>query len=212
MNVTQEKILKLAEKKDISKMSFRKICRELGIKNPQTIIYHIEQLKRKGLFYYDTQKRQRVARPKTFVVDNFFKIPVVGAANCGAPTQLAQQDIEDYLTISQKTLNRSTPTGLIAVRAMGKSLNKANINGDSIEDGDYVIVDCKKQPQDHGDYVLSVIDGAANFKKFAKDDNKKEIRLLSESTLPIPPIVLHEDDVDGGNYLVNGVVIKVIKN
>jgi len=212
MNIAQEKILKLAEKKDISKMGFREIARQLGIKNPQTVIYHIEQLKRKGLLYFDTKQRQRVAKPKTFVVDNFFKIPVVGSANCGVPTQLAQQDIEDYLTISQRTIRCSTPKGLIAVRAIGKSLNKANIEDNSIEDGDYVIVDCKKQPRDQGDYVLSIIDGAANFKKFVRDENKKEIRLLSESTLDIAPIVLHEDDIEDVNYLVNGVVIKVIKN
>lgn len=211
MHKTQQKLLKLAKKRDISKMGFREIGRELGIVNPQTIIYHLEQLKKNGLLYFDTKKRQRVAKPKAFIVDNFFSIPVVGSANCGPAMELAQEDIQGYLRISQKLLERTKPDGLIAVRAVGESLNKADIGGCNIENGDYVIVDCKKQPK-NGNYVLSVIDEFANFKKFFKDDKKHEIRLMSESTLDIPPIVLHEADINTSGYLVNGVVVKVIKN
>lgn len=209
MNEKQQKILELAKKKNLSDMSFRQIGRELGIKNPQTIIYHLGQLKKKGLIYYDAQKRQRVAKPKAFSVDNFFNIPIVGSANCGPAMELAQEDIQGYLKISQKLVDRNKPDSLIAVKAVGDSLNEArDIKGGGIENGDYVIVDCKRQP-DNGDYVLSIIDGAANFKKYFKDD--KEIRLVSESTLDIPPIVLHEEDVNTLGYMINGVVIKVIK-
>lgn len=210
MNKNQEEIIKLAKKKDISKMGFREISRELGIANPQTVIYHIGQLKKKGLLYYDINRRSRVAKPKAFVADNFFNIPVVGSANCGPAMELAQEDIQNYLKISQKSIKRTRPDGLVVVRAVGDSLNMANVDGNSIENGDYVIVDCKKQPSS-GDYVLSVIDGAANFKRFYKDDIKKEIRLISESTQEIPPIVLHEEDIKASGYLINGVVIKVIK-
>lgn len=211
MNKNQQKIVELAKKKDISKMGFREIGRELGIPNPQTVIYHLEQLKKKGRIYFDTKKRQRVAKPKAFAVDNFFSIPAVGSANCGPALELAQEDIQGYLKISKKAIKRSRPDGLIAVRAVGESLNKAKIEGDNIENGDYVIVDCKQRPN-NGDYVLSIIDGAANFKKFFKDEEKHEIRLVSESTIDMPPIILHEEDLETSGYLVNGVVIRVIKN
>jgi repressor LexA len=211
MNENQQKILDLAKKKDITKMNFREIGRELKIPNPQTVIYHLEQLKKKGLLYLDTQKRQKVAKLKAFVEDNFFNIPIVGSANCGPAVQLAQEDITGYLKISQRSLKKSEPDGLIAVRAVGDSLNRADINGDNIENGDYVIVDCK-QRADNGDYVLSIIDGAANFKKFFKDNKKEEVRLVSESTRDYPPIIMHKDDIDTSGYLVNGVVVKVIKN
>jgi len=211
MNPSQKKILELAKKRDISKMSFREMGRELGILNPQTVIYHLGQLKKRGLLYFDTEKRTRVAKPKAFVADNFFNIPIVGSANCGPALELAQEHIQGYLKISQKSIKRSKPDGLIAVRAVGESLNQAKIEGGSIENGDYVIVDCKRQPK-NGDYVLSIIEGAANFKRFFKDDQKGEIRLISDSTLVIPPIVLHQSDVDACGYLVNGVVVRVIKN
>lgn len=208
MNKNQQKIIKLAEKKDISKMSFREIGRELGIKYPQTVIYHLEQLKKKGLIYFDSRKRQKVAKSKAFVRDGFFSIPVVGSANCGPALEIPQESIQSYLRISKKSLNKSTPNGLIVVKAVGDSLNKANIGGNNVEDGDYVIVDCKQQPR-NGDYVLSIIDDAANFKRFYKDD--KEIRLISESTLDIPPIIFHQEDLENSSYLVNGVVARVIK-
>jgi SOS-response transcriptional repressor LexA len=207
----RQEILKLAKKKDISKMSFREIMREIGAKNPQTIIYHLEKLKEKGLLHIDTKGRQRVSKPKAFAVDNFFNIPVVGAANCGPALELAHEDIQSYLKISQKLLKRSKPDGLIAVKAIGDSLNRAEIgeNKTNIDDGDYVIVDCKQQSE-NGDYVLSVINDAANFKRFYKND--EEIKLISESTLDIPPIILHEEDVNTSGYIVNGVIVKVIKN
>ena len=210
MNENQQKILDLAKKKDISDMSFREIGRELGIDNPQTVIHHLEQLKKKGLIYFDAEKKQRIAKPKAFATNKHFSIPVVGSANCGPAMELAQEDIQGYLKISQKLLKRDKPNGLIVVRAVGDSLNKApHIDGGNIESGDYVIVDCKKEPI-NGDYVLSIIDGAANFKRFYKDDN--EIRLVSESTSDIAPIVLHEDDVNTLGYMVNGVVVRVVKN
>lgn len=211
MNENQQKIIELAKKKDISKMTFREIGRELSIPNPQTVIYHLDQLKKKGLLYLDIKKRQRVAKPKAFAVDKLFSIPLVGSANCGPAMELAQEDIQKYLKITQTSLKRSKPDGLIAVRAVGESLNKANIGGENIEDGDYVVVDCKQQPN-NGDYVLSIIDGAANFKKFFKDDSKHEIRLVSESTQEIPPIILHDSDINSSGYMVNGVVVRVVKN
>ncbi|MBI2473990.1 hypothetical protein HYV70_05565 [Candidatus Uhrbacteria bacterium] len=211
MHENQQKLLELAENKDLSKMSFREIARELDIENPQTVIYHLEQLKKKGLFYVDTKKQHRIAKPLAYVVDNLFNIPIVGSANCGPALEFAREDIEGFLKISQRSLGVSRPNGLIAVRAIGNSLNKADVEGESIENGDYVIVDTKKAPQD-GNYVISIIDEAANFKRFYKDKAKHEIRLVSESTSPIPPIVLHEEDLNTSGYLVNGVVIKVVKN
>lgn len=210
MHENQLKILQLAKKKDISKMSYREIARELGIIHPQTVIYHMEQLKNNGLLYFDSGTRPRVAKPKAFFSGQFFNIPVVGSANCGPAMELAQEDIRGYVKISEGAIGRSKPEGLIAVKAVGQSLNRADIGGDNIEEGDYVIVDSRKHPK-NGDYVLSVIGGAANFKKFFKDDAKREIRLMSESTYDIPPIIIHDEDIEMSGYLVNGVVVRVIK-
>jgi SOS-response transcriptional repressor LexA len=115
------------------------------------------------------------------------------------------------MKISPKVLNKKRdPKDLFIVKAVGKSLNKANINGKSVKDGDYVVVDSALQPR-NGDYVLSVIDGLANIKHFYEDRESDEIRLVSESSLKIPPIVLHKEDLDSLGYTINGVVTKVIR-
>lgn len=79
---------------------------------------------------------------------------------------------------------------------------------DAIEDGDYVIVDSGNINAKNGDYVVSVIDGLANIKKYLWDNKNLRILLVSESTHNYPPIFIHEDD----NFLINGKIIQVIKN
>ena len=210
MNETMREVLEFHRKNDIREVGIRETARRLNITNPQTVLYYLKKIEKQGWLYFDPKtKKREPAKNKAFTVDKYFNIPVVGSANCGPAMELALEDIQAFLKISKKLMDRSTPDGLIAVKAVGESLNKAKLKGGSIENGDYVIVDCRKQPK-NGDYVLSVIDGAANFKRFFKD--KEEIRLVSESTSDIPPIVLHEEDVNTSGYMVNGVVVRVVKN
>ena len=212
MNENQQKILDFITKNDTSKLSYREIAKRLKLSSPQIVVHHLNQLKKKGLIYGDKDKNLKITEFKSSPVDNFFRIPIVGAANCGPATELAQENITGFLKISQRILSKSNGEGLVAVRAVGNSLNKADIFGNKVDDGDYLIVDCNNKDPKDGDYVLSVMDGVANFKKFFKDEKSKEIRLVSESTSDIPPIVLHEEDLETSGYLVNGVVIRVVKN
>lgn len=85
-------------------------------------------------------------------------------------------------------------------------MNKADVNGQNIENGDYAIVDTKKQ-SDTGDYVLAIIDNCANIKKLILNSRNKIISLISESTENHPAIFIHEND----RFLINGVVKYVIK-
>jgi len=213
MNENQKQIMDLAKKRDINKMSYREIARELKIKNPQTVIYHLEQLRKKGLIYVDPKtKSASVPKGEGFVINELFNIPILGLANCGQALQLAQEDVLGYLKISRRVLDhKKSPEDLFIVKAVGKSLNKASISGKSIKDGDYVVIDSSLQPRD-GDYVLSVIDGMANIKRFYHDTESSEVRLVSESTLKIPPIVLHEEDLSSTGYMINGVAVRVVQS
>jgi repressor LexA len=86
-------------------------------------------------------------------------------------------------------------------------MNKAQIDGKKIGDGDYIIVDSEDREPKNGDVVLSVINGMANVKKFFRDRGNRQIVLVSESTHEFPPIYLHEKD----DYILNGKVIQVVK-
>ena len=137
--------------------------------------------------------------------DIFLSIPIFGTANCGPRTIYANQNIEGYLKVSKKLLNKKN--NIFALRAEGNSLNKANINGKSIEDGDFVIVDSQITSPNNGDYVVSVIEEMANIKKYVWDEKNSQIVLISESTQNYDPIYIHKDD----NIIINGKVIDVIK-
>ena len=119
----------------------------------------------------------------------------------------AEQNIEGYLRISGRLLSKRKD--IFAIKASGYSMNKANINGECIEDGDYVVVDPNCRAPRNGDYVLSIIDGVANIKRYFNDKDNKRIILLSESSMSVMPIFIHYQDLD--NYLVNGKIIQVIK-
>lgn len=211
MHKIQEKILKLAKTHNISSMGPRELMRLLGVDHPQTAKYHLEQLKKRGLLYTDLKTKQfKIAKPGGYKVAKLLSIPIYdGAANCGPATESAIDQVRGYLKISSGIVDRKTPDGLMVIKAVGDSLNQAkHVKGGTIENGNYVIVDCEnKNPQD-GDYVLSIIDEAANFKRFYRE--KDTIKLVSESNKDYPPIYIHESEMD--KYTINGVVVRVIKN
>ncbi len=146
-------------------------------------------------------------RPGVLPRSSLIALPILGTANCGPATIYADQNIEGYLRVSGKLLTKKKD--IFAIKASGYSMNKANINGESVEDGDYVIVDPSYRSVKNGDYVLSVIDGMANIKRYFDDKPHKRIILLSESSASFSPIFIHYDDLD--SYLVNGKIIQVIK-
>ena len=76
----------------------------------------------------------------------------------------------------------------------------------SIENGDYVIVDSNENTPSDGDYVLSVIDGCANIKRFKRVDGR--FALVPESTNPDHKQFFISN---ASNYIVNGKIIGVIK-
>jgi repressor LexA len=135
----------------------------------------------------------------------YISIPLVGSANCGPAEILAEENIEGYLSVQRDMLPKKS--GIFALRAVGKSLNRASIHGKSIEEGDYVLVDFEDRDARDGDYILSVIDGAANLKKYKKDKKTGDVMLVSESTEPWKPIFM----LPGDDWAVNGKIVSVIK-
>ncbi len=208
MHKTQFKILELASKKNIEKMGLREIGREIGVSHPQSIVYHLNQIKKLGLLPRKSRSilekiRKDLDKPRLNLID----VPILGAANCGIASLLAEEMFEGYLKVSPKLLSSNTSDGLFALRAEGDSMNLARINNQPVEGGDYLIIDGNVSTPNDNDYVLSVIDGSANIKKFRYDNENNRIMLLSESTKNYPPIYIHPED----DYMVSGLVIAVIK-
>jgi repressor LexA len=206
MHTIQEQILKLMSTENIGRMTLREIGELIGEKYPQKIKHHLDQLQKKGLVKIDKRNKE-ISRRNSGPISNskLISIPIVGAANCGPATIFTNENIEGYLKISKSILKKFQ--NIFAIRAQGLSMNRAKVNGQIIEDGDYLLVDSSQTSPSNGDVVLSVIDDMANIKKYIWDEENNQIVLVSESTKDIPPIYIHEDD----SFMINGKVIQVIK-
>lgn len=86
-------------------------------------------------------------------------------------------------------------------------MNRAEINGKRIEDGDYMIVNKNDLDVRTGDVVLAIIDNRATVKRFIDDRANGQIVLKADSSFDYEPIYLHPDD----EFSINGKVISVIK-
>jgi repressor LexA len=206
MHSIQEKLLKLIDEKNIGGLTLRETANLVGEKLPQKIKHHLSQLERKGFIIIDRRKKNigRINN-KANAQDTLISVPIVGAANCGPQTIYADQNIEGYLRLSKRLIPKKK--NVFAIHADGNSLNKAKIKGKNIENGDYVIIDSEDISPQAGDYVVSVIGGLANIKKYVPDPKNSRIMLLSESTQKYDPIFIHQDD----EFRINGKVIEVIK-
>jgi len=183
---------------------------------PSSARYHVIKLQNEGYLERGTNAPRAIElNPDKSIKSPFMKdlgldsvqLPIVGSANCGPAELLAEENIEGYVK-APKEMKRSQ--WVFVVRADGKSMNKARIGKEkhNIEPGDYVVIDAEDRDPESGDYVLSIIDGSANLKKFVRDDRHGGIKLVSESTeTKYKPIYISSED----NFMVNGKVIGVIK-
>ncbi len=207
MHKIQEQILKLIEQKNISGLTLREIGKLVGETFPQKVKHHMDQLEKKGFLKIDRTNKTvtKTDSVSMHIGGSLISIPIVGTANCGPATIFANENIEGYIKISKNILRKFK--NVFAIRAQGLSMNKAIIDGKTIEDGDYLIIDSEYKSPKNGDVILSVIDDMANIKKYVWDEDNNQVVLVSQSTRDIPPIYIHEDD----SFMINGKVIQVIK-
>jgi SOS regulatory protein LexA len=185
-------------------VELQKLLRENGMRaaSRRSVTQYLEALEQKGLII-------RINEPRGIRIiqqdSNLARIPILGAANAGTAKLFADEYVVGFLRVSEKFLAKKK--NVFALEVQGNSLNQANIGGNQVEEGDWVIIDKDYiQPKD-GDYVLSIIDGVANLKRFYFNQQQGQILLISESTENHPPIVIHPDD----QYLIGGKIILVVK-
>ena len=207
MHKTQEKLLQLVKTKNLGKLTLREIGALVGEeKYPQKVKHHLSQLEKKGFIRLDKQKGI-IERSKAGLIKQtkIMSVPILGTANCGPATFYTENNHQGYLKISSKLLNKKK--NIFALQADGPSMNRANIQGKAIEDGDYLIIDSDTRTPEDGDIVVSVFDDVANRKKFKWDKENNRIILVSESSQNFPPIIIHEED----DYHIMGKVVQVVK-
>ena len=211
MHEIQKKLFKLAQEKNLAQYTLREIAQMVGETSPQKIKHHLQQLEKRGLIRVDKVKGIIEKTGTAWVGEHGVRtklvaIPILGTANAGPARAIAEQNIEGFLRISDSLLRHRGSRHLFALKVDGPSMNRVEIDGKRIEDGDYAIVDYEYKNPKNGDIILSIIDGAANIKKFYRDEDGN-IVLTSGSTQDFPPIYIHKND----DYMINGKVVQVVK-
>lgn len=212
MHIIQKQLLDLiATHEDFGSYSLRKIAEMVGAEGkPQTAKYHLQKLAEGGLIQMNLEAgviklvKRGYAKASTSPI---YSLPVVGSANCGPATIFAEQNIDQYLKISSSLLPRNK-SNLYALIADGDSMNKAEIDGKTIESGDFVLVDSEYKTYKNTDIVIAVINGLATIKRYRKDRANKMIILEADSTEKYLPIFIHEGD----DFQISGKVVGVIKS
>ncbi len=206
--------IKLYREKNGYAPSLEEIKKHMKISSVSTAHYYVNKLEKGG--YLKKESNQ----PRGMIINNgeflslsgnmnfdSFSVPILGSANCGPAEIFADENIEGYLKVSKKDVGKKD--GIFVLRAEGDSMNKAKVKGRyNIENGDYVVIDYKDRNVRDGDYVLSIIDGMANLKKFEHDRKNGDIKLVPESTNPKHKyIYLSSHD----NFMINGKILAVVK-
>lgn len=199
MHPIQKKLVELSQSYDLRALGLRQVTRMIEEIHPQKVKHHMQKL---GILPQTSGTKGSADQ------SHLLSIPLLGLANCGEATIYADAYENNILQVSKRIVP-SNSEKLFAVQAVGDSMNASDISGESIEDGDYVIINPDDKDFKDGDYVLSLINEMANIKKFSQDLSSKQIVLISESDKKYPPIYIHPEDMS--YYKTSGKVIAVLK-
>jgi len=159
--------------------SVREICEAVNLSSTSTVHGHLTRLEKKGLIRRDPTKPRAIEllqepHNKKEMID----IPIIGKVTAGIPI-LAQESIEDYLTIPLDFVNSTNE--LFILKVQGDSMIEAGIH-----DKDLAIIE-KTSIASNGDIIVALIENEATIKRFFKEDG--HIRLQPENSTMKPIIV-----------------------
>jgi repressor LexA len=192
--------------------SLDEIRKHFKLVSVSTAHYYIDRLEKEGYLKKESNQprsisieKDRIIKPNIYKRIESISIPVLGSANAGPAVLFAEGNVEGYLKVPTTLINKKD--SVFALRVEGDSMNKSKIEGKNLREGDFVLIDSEYKNPKNGDYVLSIIDGCANLKKFERNKTG-EVTLISESTNPKhKPIYISSED----NFMINGKIINVIK-
>lgn len=204
MNPIQQKLLDLARVYDIRSIKRVDLVEMVGCEYPSQITHHMNQLIKRGDLVLSGER----LIPSIKLSAGFFKIPVLGEADCGEATKFADGRVIDNIVVSPSFVKSKHPERLYALIARGDSMNKASLHGDNIEDGDFILVEkINGYTPEENDIIVSNIGGLANVKRFHKEPNR--IVLLPESYREdYYPIFIDASD----EFAVEGKVVGIVKS
>ncbi|MFZ1249728.1 MAG: S24 family peptidase [Candidatus Saccharimonadales bacterium] len=206
----QADILRLAQTRDLSKMTYREMAKAIDIKHPYSVQQAMVRLIDKGLLMKNKKTGTILSTENNGSRTPLLSIPVLGRVSCGPAAELAVDYPSNFVSVSPSVARIRKPEITFALVASGDSMSAANINGKTVDDGDYVIIEKRQWGEaSDGDYVVSRFNELNNLKKIRVDRAHNRIVLLSESVEEQPPIIIAAEDID--YYGIEGIAIDVVK-
>lgn len=130
-------------------------------------------------------------------------IPILWYANAWTPLANAEENDYGVLPISKNIISGNQQNYFV-LKVEGTSMNNYVINGKTIENGSYILVNKDATQLNGKDAFLFIVNNSATIKKYKQDGSL--VYLLPESNDEYhKPIILSEDD----NVMVNGKVVDV---
>ena len=202
--LTKEKVLVTLQRwtaRNGGQPSVEELRCELGVASTRTVFRYLQMLEADGAI-----KRRpgapgvKLLKPRAEGAQTR-AVPVVGRVAAGA-LMLAEENIEGWIHLP-KALARPASDKFFLLRVRGTSMNRAKVGGNTIEDGDLILV--RQQPvARNGDIIVGMVDGEATVKTMVKAPGyvilKPESKDNSHS-----PIVVDRD------FRVAGKVTHVLK-
>lgn len=142
--------------------SVEELRRKLGVASTRTVFRYLRLLECDGAI----ERRPgmpgvKLRKPRTEGVYTR-AVPIIGRVPAGA-LMLAEENIEGWIHLPSAMASPES-TQFFLLRVFGTSMNKAVVGGNTIEDGDLILV--RQQPEaGDGDIVVAMVDGEATVKK-----------------------------------------------
>jgi repressor LexA len=178
--------------------SLEDLRRELRVGSTRTLYRYLRKLEDDGLI----ERQPGVAGVKLLKSGVDTKaVPVVGDVQAGSLT-LAEQNIVGWLRLP-KGMTGTAGEKFFLLRVRGTSMNKAAVVGDTIEDGDLVLVR-QQSNASSGDIVVALVDGEATVKRLVAAPGYYILKPESTDERHQPIVVER-------NFRVQGKVRRVLK-
>jgi repressor LexA len=202
--LTKEKVLIALQRciaNDDRLPSVDELRRELGVGSTRTVFRYLQLLEDDGAI----QRRPgapgvKLLKPASEGVQTR-PVPIVGRVPAGSPL-LSDENIDGWIRLP-KAMTRPASVQFFLLHVRGTSMNKASVEGGTIDDGDLILV--RQQPTARsGDVIVGMVDGEATVKRFVTAPGYGILKPESRDNI-------HRQIVVNRNFRVLGKVTHVLK-
>lgn len=151
-----------------------------------SVVQHLDALEKKGYIFRRKNSKRNIELRNADIYNNTetVNVPVVASVGCDDLSVFTNEQHDEFIEVDKKLIGGKNH--LVAVRAIGNSMNDANI-----DNGDYVLIELTDHAE-NGDRVAVIVGDMVTVKKLEKHDNVVVLR--PESTDPkYKPIVVSSD-------------------